>query len=492
MTSTGLVLMPLLCLAMLLGPRSAILACVVATVLNDGAVIDSGGRLVSVEWFAGLLLIGRALVEIGTGRAGLRPDILQRLVPLMLYALSCAASLLVALALFKGEILVLPGSASLNRLLAEPYRLMPENINQLVYVLLILLFVYAMAQVATGLATEELERAIDVAMRCSCGLATAIVAWFIASRTTGLPFASDFLHSGSHAGAWDQAVAGVPRPSGSFAEPSALSYFFSAHLFYFWQRVRRTGRPVDQLFWLITMVVLLISTASSAFLILGVFVLLAAADRLLAPRPERAKRPGGTGPALRLGHALMALVLVALIVAGWQLVQSHGDVVRDFVDEQLLNKHTSLSYEVRSNADRMAWQIFLDSYGLGLGFGSHRPSSGLLSLLVGPGVIGTLLFGLFVLSVLRAPATAEAARASKAIRWAAIGPLVSHLMTVPDFQGLVLWLPLALSLAMHLSVPRTASLLGAGAIGARAASKPAGGTMVATGPLADLTAGGRP
>ena len=448
MTSTGLVLMPLLCLAMLLGRRSAILACLMATVLGDGAVINVGGRMVSVEWGAGLLLIGRALVEIGIGRAGLRPDILRRLLPLLLYALSCVVSLLVALALFKGEIMVLPGSAALNRLLAEPYRLMPENINQLVYLLLILLYVYALAQEAAALATQELERCIDLGMRCSCGLATAIVAWYIASLATGLPFPSDFIHSGSHAGAWDQAVAGVPRPTGSFAEPSALTYFFSAHLFYFWQRARLTGRALDQLFWLVTVVVLLISTASTAFLVLGAFILLAAADRLLAPRLVR-HRPG-----LRLGHVALAVLVAAMAVVGWKLALTYGDVVRDFIDEQLLNKHTSLSYEVRSNADRMAWQIFLDSYGLGIGLGSHRPSSGLLSLLIGPGVLGTLLFGLFVASVLRAPATAELARASKAIRWAALGPLVSHLMTVPDFQSLSLWSPLALALAMHLSLPR--------------------------------------
>ena len=86
--------------------------------------------------------------------------------------------------------------------------------------------------------------------------------------------------------------------------------------------------------------------------------------------------------------------------------------VHVIIDDQLLNKQQSMSYEVRANADQMAWQILLETGALGLGLGSHRASSGLLSLLIGPGIIGATAFLLFIGSALRRPACPAAAQAS--------------------------------------------------------------------------------
>jgi hypothetical protein len=450
LTTTGLLLAPLFCLAMLLPPGWVLVAGLTATVFADGAVVNAGGKTVSVEWFVGLLVIGRVLFAMAAGRSGLRADILERLLPVLLYGLSCVASLLIALAWFQGEVIVLPGSAALNPLLAEPYRLMPENVNQLVYLALLLLLVYAVVHLASELPFDNLVTWIDRAMRCACGLATVIVLWHIASIRLGVWFPGGFFHSNLHSGAWDQMVAGVQRPSGSFAEPSALVYFFSAYLFYFWQRLRITGDTSDQ-FWVIVVVgILLTSTATTAVLALAVFAVLAALDLIASPRGAPAGTPGASAQGgLRLAHVLRLALVGAAVLAAAKFFQANADMVHAVLDEQVLNKRASLSYELRSNADRMAWRIFLDTYGLGLGFGSHRPSSGFLALLIGPGVLGTILFLLFVGGALRRPGSNRAAAASKPIRWAPLGPLVCHILTVPDFQSLTLWLPIALAVATH-------------------------------------------
>lgn len=454
MTITGLVLLPLMLVVAMLPAGWLIAGLLVFPVFADASIANPGGRAVPVGWFFVLLLAGRLAIEMILGRTGLRMDILQRLVPLVLFIASCVLSLLVALGCFAGRVMVLPGSAGFVPWLAEPYRLMPENINQLAYLGLTLLLVYLSAHFASAMSEEERAIWIRRGMIASCGFASLVVAWHILSFSHGVWFPGDFFHSDVSSDAWDQGMGeDSRRPSGPFAEPSNLAYFYAMYVFYFWASFRLTGAFADEIFLLISLAVMVISTSTTAYMVLAMFAPLAVIDRMTgggataAPAERRE-------PTIGLRQLVPILVFV---LAVWGLVQfllQNNDIVHGVIEDQIVNKGSSDSYEFRSFANQMALRILFDTYGLGIGLGSHRPSSGLLSLLIGPGVLGTLLFGLFVASVLRAPATAELARASKAIRWAALGPLVSHLMTVPDFQSLSLWSPLALALAMHLSLPR--------------------------------------
>ncbi len=461
MTSTGYVVLPL-CLWLLWLPRAwsipAIL--IAASVFADAAIANPAGRPIQIGWLVALLVSGRVFWSIGFGQSCLRLDVLRRLAPLAVFIFACVTSLLLALAFFQGTITVLPGSAGLNPLFEQPYRLTAENVNQLIYLGLIFAFVYAVTHLAAELGTADLTAWTDRAMRWSCGPAVVIVFWQVAQFSFGLWFPSDFFHSSVHAGAWEQGIAGLPRPSGPFAEPSALGYFYTMYIFYFWQRWRQTGRLMDEFYFLLSAVTLVLSTSTTAYLLLAAFAALAVFD-LVVDR-WRAWRAGAAASAqpirIRGTHVVAGVAVLVILVGGLWLLDRYWETVAEVIEQQIWSKGESMSYEVRANADHMAWRIFLDTYGLGAGLGSHRSNSGLLTLLAGTGVLGTLAFAWLMAGVTRVPpAGTQDAEAGKALRWAVLGLLACHAAAAPELQSLPLWTCTGLIIGMRLAaraVPR--------------------------------------
>jgi hypothetical protein len=454
-TSTGYLALPLCLLALWLPRGWSIPAILIAaSAFADAAIANPAGRPIQVGWFVALLVSARVIWSIGVGRSRLRLDVLGRLAPLALFIWASVISLLLALAFFQGKISVLPGSAGLNPLFEQPYRLTAENVNQLVYLGLIFAFVYALSHLAAGLGRAELTAWIDRGMRWSCGLAAIIVAWHIAQFTSGIWFPGDFFHSSVHAGAWQQGLAEVHRPSGPFAEPSALGYFYTMYMFYFWQRWRESGSMVNEFFFYLSAITLLLSTSTTAYLMLAVFAAFALFDKLVDWWCFRRPGPAACAEPIRIrgSHLVSALALLALVSGGLWFVDRNRETVDAAIEQQIRSKGESDSYEVRTNADRMAWRIFLDTYGLGAGLGSHRSSSGLLALLAGTGLIGTLAFTWLMAVVTQGPpAGIEDIEAGKALRWAVLGLLGSQVVAGPDLQSLPLWTCSGLIIGMRLA-----------------------------------------
>lgn len=457
MTLSGIILFPLFMALFVLPRAMAIPALYVGAVLSDAAIVNLGGRPLPVPWFVGLLVIARELWVIVVGRNRLRLDVLQRVLPLAAFAIVSCASLITALAFFQYDVVVLPGSAGFDLKLTEPFRLMPENLNQLVYTFLIVLLVAFVANLAADLDAPELSRWVDRGMRCSCALATTAVLWHIASFSAGVWFPDKFFHSSVKAGAWAQGGFGdlTNRPSGSFAEPSELTYFYAMALFYFFQKRRIHGRVGDQVFLVLSLAILAISTSTTAYLVIGVFGTLAVADAVLG----RSARPAPVGPRqpfkLRGGHLVTVFVLIGAISIGAWFVERNRAIIQVIYEDQLVGKSQSRSYQERSTADRMAWQIFAETWGMGVGLGSHRPNSGLLTVVSGSGLLGFLAILWLGLANLRRPpdgAVDLAAQGdlSKPVRWAVFGLILVHLISGPNIQAVVLWTTMALAIGFQI------------------------------------------
>ena len=218
MTSTGYLLVPLMLLAILSRPGWVIVALFVSAIFADASIANPGGRSIPVGWFFALLVIGRVGCEIVLGRGRLRDDVLIRMLPLALFLVSCIVSLLSALVFFEGRVIVLPGSAGLQQVLAGPFQFQPENVNQLIYLGLIFGLVYATAHLSSSLPEREIPIWIDRAMRWSCSIASAVTLWHIASFTYDVTFPADFFHSDVSSKAWDQGLLDdLRRPSGPFS-----------------------------------------------------------------------------------------------------------------------------------------------------------------------------------------------------------------------------------------------------------------------------------
>ncbi|GEO86869.1 hypothetical protein GCM10007920_38070 [Ciceribacter naphthalenivorans] len=193
---------------------------------------------------------------------------------------------------------------------------------------------------------------------------------------------------------------GLKRISGTFPEASTFASYalvlFAATASLWLDRMRSwTTGPLAAL----SLAALLLSTSATA--LIGV----------IAVVPFLWLRALVTGlwkPAMARPTFLVVVVAVVPLLALILLVlfPQVAESLNDFIDEMLLSKAGSQSGRERTLWNAMAYQTFLDTYGFGAGLGSARASSYILVLLSNVGVLGFLLFSIFVVAVLRAqPAT---------------------------------------------------------------------------------------
>jgi hypothetical protein len=111
---------------------------------------------------------------------------------------------------------------------------------------------------------------------------------------------------------------------------------------------------------------------------------------------------------LRLGKGAWLLWGAALLACTLLLLRPEiADHLADFFGVTVVRKLDSLSGLERGSWNQQAWINFIDSRGLGVGLGSARASSFALVLLSNVGIVGAVLFMLFLAHVL-APARPDA------------------------------------------------------------------------------------
>jgi len=211
----------------------------------------------------------------------------------------------------------------------------------------------------------------------------------------GLPGVLEYVRTAGYVMFDSYEEAGLMRIQGTFAETSAFSAFtlplfaFTSSLWLYKVRAAYSG-----VLALTSLVLLLISTSGTAYMGLGIYLSclgLGLAWRGLA-----------FGRVPRLG-ALLLMGMLAPLIACSVFVFEPGvaERVADIFEVMVLNKMQSSSGIERSSWNQQAWSNFLDTYGVGVGLGSARASSYPLVLLSNVGVIGTLLFIIFLIQVFR-------------------------------------------------------------------------------------------
>lgn len=228
---------------------------------------------------------------------------------------------------------------------------------------------------------------------------------------------------------------GLTRPSGTFVEPSVAGAFFCGIACFCLANYFEGKAP---LWKCLIAVATLVLVGSGAGLAGFAIMLLAIAIRY---RPWRDFN-------IELSYlknwikvaACMLVPLAAITPVAAHILQNTAD------------KEGSFSFLVRTDADLVAFQAFIRTYGIGTGLGSDRSSSFLLTLAANLGVIGSLLF---VWHLRRLNAS-----------WIIWGTLAVMLIGVPDISLPVLWAPMLLATrtlerqarqSLDLSVPATAA-----------------------------------
>lgn len=401
--------------------RRTVLAMFGLIVLASASAVDlpalGGASITPANFF--LLFYLLRLVSMRDGVRQLTAEIEPQR-PLFLFFLLIVwivGSALLLPRLFAGEVSVFSLSRSLDNdggtMLLAPTS---GNISQAVYAIGGFLAACATAAFArkpggyrTMLSALVLVTSLDIAF--------AIVDLVTGVTHTG--FLLDPIHTASYAFLTDDELGGLKRISGSFSEASAFATFSlcllgtNFALFVANVRPRFTGTASVLLF-------LLIGLATSSAGYAGLAVLLAGFLAYAAVAALRGKR---RAPMLALFVVGGGIVVVGLV---FLLLPPVAHVAQTVIDESLLAKGQTDSAIERGSWNTQAWQVFLDTHGLGAGIGTTRGSNYFLVLLSNLGAIG---FGLFVLLMLRVNLSALSARLQddeRAIVWAArVGTLVT-------------------------------------------------------------------
>jgi hypothetical protein len=444
-TSTGLVVIPLGLLIILLPWRLSIIALLVFATLNSAAVVNVGKFGLQPGYFFGILIIARTLVEIVVFKARLNAHVLRILTPLLLFTIISFISIWVGLAFFQGKIMVIDGTAGLNLALAQPYTFRRQNLTQPVYLLLNIGIVYALAHQVARLPADQVTPTLDRAVLGATLFASLIAIWEMAEFYFGLPFFPKFFHSNAgYYVAYDQVLFGaILRVSGPFTEPSDLAYHFAAFLMYAWYRYLRKPSTGAMGVIVLCIAIMAASTATTAFVVLGFFVLVMIKDFGVALVTAQIRTKLSTGD-------LGALVLLGAATLGaFVFIQSNWSYIDGVVTSMLLEKQQSSSFASRSGADLMALDIVIQTGGIGIGLGSHKPNNLAMTLLSNTGVIGFLTFAVFLFDLIRVPAGTDRRSLLRPLRWAVIGLLLVHLMANPNLSTAMLWISFALVIGLR-------------------------------------------
>lgn len=222
------------------------------------------------------------------------------------------------------------------------------------------------------------------------------------------------------------------RLSGTLHEPSVLGMYLVVAAAYFAARLRTPGRARLQasIGLVIVAVDFVFNQSGTALLGLGVVV----AIGLLAGAWQLARTSRLRIAPLRLG--------LSVIVVGLALTQL--PIVYALTVGYAAEKTQTDSFSERGASNLRSWQILVETVGVGVGLGSHRPSSLFFLVLSCLGLVGVgLLSALIVLAlrrVIRVPAAHPAG-------WALVGAVTAAVVAVPDLSAPLLWVTLAACLA---------------------------------------------
>lgn len=448
MTITGLILIPL-CLGIIFCSwRYTVITLVLSSLLSDAAVMNVGNIGLQPVFFFMPLVIARTAVEITLGKQGLNGYALRMMAPLGVLLVVSTVVLLISIMWFQGNVIVVSGAAGFNLDLAGPFSVGRENLAQTIYLVLDIATVYCLAHQAGRAHTVGFSQIADRSLVIA-GFASGLVAlWELVNFYTGVGFPAEFFHSNAgYAAAYGQTFDDIPRISGPLAEPSSMGYFFGGLIFFAWQRYRASPTLLSCGLLLVCVAALILSTSTTGYVALTIFLLVVLRDLVFGSAGfiTGMIKGGRRELTLTVTFLLVIAAIAFFVVLGW-------DTLRHVFQIAVIEKRESSSFDERSGADLIALNIFIQTGGIGIGLGSHRPNNMVMTLLSNLGIAGFLSFVFFVFQLFRQQ-DLLAGRFAIAKVWMRLkgfvfGLLLIHTFSNPALSGGMLWIGFALVLGV--------------------------------------------
>lgn len=261
-----------------------------------------------------------------------------------------------------------------------------SNVTQSVYMVAGLLC-YCM--VASLGAQKKGFHIITTTMLMVCALNVVFAFLDLATYVTGTQGLLDFIRNARYTMHHEEEVYGLKRIVGSFTEASVFSRTtlgalgFSGTLWLCRYRPNVTG-PLALLS--VGLVIFSTSTGGLAGLVpLGLLLYLSALGRC-------GVAPNAVNSSIFVLAVPLIFVLVIFIVV---LQPTLSAIVHEYLNTVVLSKGTTASGIERASWNSHGLQNFIDTAGIGVGFGTARTSSLFYALLSNVGVIGTGLYAAF-------------------------------------------------------------------------------------------------
>ncbi|WP_089170187.1 hypothetical protein [Azotobacter chroococcum] len=398
----------------------------------------TGGLTLTPTPMVALLIIMRSLCSWGglmffASAARSR----KRLLLLFLFWLVAIVTTMFMPRFFAGEVTIIPVRLEVFTF-GEPLQPTTQNFSQLIYLTISVFAVFAFAR----LLRDPVQRQHALSAMC-LGATLAIFTGLLdyLSQYVTLDSVLEPFRTATYALMTEVEIFGGKRVVGLMPEASAygglcISFLCSIYFLRHAMSNRWLRERAAPLLIFLLMLFIWLSTSSAAYVALFVFGLVAVMEW------GWRKNTGSTDTFMRRGlgfefwTAFAALVGLSLILL---FNPSLLDPIAEKVDEMILNKTQTSSYEERSMWTAIGWQALADTWGLGVGIGSTRTSNFAAAIFSNTGVIGGLLYFAFVLQILlrKLPSAIDGVDNAmlNGVRYAYIPPFVVGLLagTTADF-----------------------------------------------------------
>ncbi len=234
----------------------------------------------------------------------------------------------------------------------------------------------------------------------------------------------------------DDSVDVLRRSPGLFTEPSYAGGFLVAYAAYLGYLLIFEFRPLGLFIFAMTILAILFTTSTTGYLVLALLGL-----NLFIWLIIRFIRR----PRIFLGIGIL-LVFTSLILTSLALTSSPMQIV---IEKVVLRKAETSSFENRTSSDIHALWLLGQSYGMGVGLGSNRPSSFLFYMLGNVGVLGSFLFfGALALTVTKAWFNSQRAAQSKGMILSLFYLIIAKILALPDFFSPDMWVLILITSAI--------------------------------------------
>jgi hypothetical protein len=307
-----------------------------------------------------------------------------------------------------------------------------SNLAQGTYLVLnVVTVLFAFHIISTMDQADQLTRAFNWAV-------VLAVAAALLQRIAGPYYPYDVISSNpAYAQGFDQQVEGIQRITSTFIEASAAGSFLAAiasGLLACYLSGRRGLRLLLGI--LLVVLVLFDTTATTGYAAFaGMFCILAVYFGLFGQDRKRQSSFIKTWVPILLVISLA----VAYLAFNPSLLEAFLSVTID--------KMGGLSFASRLMADLYSITLVKNTYGIGVGLGSNRPSSLIMTFLSTVGLVGTFLFATVLYKIGKLYPGRSAPRALQMTFWSLVGILVSGSIAVPDLNRPTMWALLVIVVA---------------------------------------------